>query len=291
MQILARFVNVLFDGDSAAIYRVSDEQSINEIHNNAYMKSLIKYEHNGNFIHTIINEADYAYNVLKNTEFDEASDPVIINNLSEITFDEKININKKYQFKDKCYTYGLLLINSWCEFEEVLINKNTSTQKVSELIYRHDFQNYHYKLNELNRKLNWFLTVSNTEALTIPFEDACKLLESSKDNELIHNLPKNPHVGFQIYEAVSDQFYNNIDKETQLYKLTKSKFRKTQFSKSLLNIGYLADANGNVISTPINGCVLGGLTEELFFETSSGTRKALVDKIKSVPASGYAQRT
>jgi len=145
------------------------------------------------------------------------------------------------------------------------------------LIYNNVWLNndkYHHTLNELNRKLNWFLTISNTEALTIPFEDACNLLETTKSNKLIHNLPKNPYIGFHIYEAISDQFYNNIDKNTQLYKLTKSKFRKTQFSKALLSIGYLSGADGRVISEPINGNVLGGLTEDLFFDTSFGTRKA-----------------
>ena len=73
--------------------------------------------------------------------------------------------------------------------------------------------------------------------------------------------------------------------------MTKSKFKKVQFSKSLLSIGYLADSNGRIIETPVKGNILGGLTEDLFFDTSSGTRKALVDKIKSVPESGYAQRT
>lgn len=267
----------MFDGDSAAIYRVSDATSQEEVFTNAYLKNLIFYEHNGTPVHQILNEGDYALNVLKNTEFDENEEPVKINSLKEIIFDDRIPINKKYEFENNYYTYGLLLLNAWCNFDSVLINKTTSTSKVSELIFNNvngDKSKYHFSLNELNRKLNWFLTISNTEALTIPFEDACTLLETTKKNVLIHNLPKNPYVGFHIYEAVSDSFYNNIDKNTQLYKLTKSKFRKTQFSKALLSIGYLSGADGRVIAEPINGNVLGGLTEDLFFDTSFGTRKA-----------------
>lgn len=284
-----------FDGDSAAIYRVNDKTSINEVYNNAYLKNLIFYEHNGNPLHTILNESDYAFNILKSTEYEEDDkDFSIINDLKNIRFDENISIQKKYLFKNQFYSYGIILLNSWCEFDNIFITKNTTVDEVSKLIYKNvnkDSERYHFILNELNRKLNWFLTIYSSETLTIPFEDGCKLLENSKNNFLIHNLPKNPHIGYHIYSAISDKFYNNIDKNSQLYKLTKSKFKKVQFSKSLLNIGYLADSKGKVIPNPVNGNVFGGLNEDLFFETSFGTRKALVDKIKSVPESGYAQRT
>ena len=283
-----------FDGDSAAVYRLSDTHSVDEVYNNAYLKKMIYYEQNGEFLHTILNEADYAFNVLKNTNYNTSESETVIDNLENLKYDLNIDINSHFKFNNQSYTYGILLLNKWCGFKDVLINNKTSNQEVSYLIFENvnnDIDKYHYQLNEFYRKLNWFLTISNTEILTIPFEDACELLEKTKNNKLIDNLPKNPYIGIHIYQAISDKFYDNIDKNTQLYKLTKSKFKKVQFSKSLLSIGYLADSNGRIIETPVKGNILGGLTEDLFFDTSSGTRKALVDKIKSVPESGYAQRT
>jgi hypothetical protein len=264
---------------SAALYKVHDIKSIEEIYNNAFLRDLIHYEHNGEFLHTILNEAFYAYRVLQNTEFDVHSDYVEVNDLSQITFDHTIDIHSKYKFKGEFYTYGILLLNSWCELDEVLITSKSSKQDLSEVIYKFsakkDNTRYHYILNEVSRKLNWFLTVYQSEALTIPFKDACELLDNSRNNVLLHNLPKNPYVGFIIYESIVDKIYQSIPKESQLYKLTLAKFRKTQFSKALLNIGYIADSNSNIISDPINGCILGGLTEDAFFDSSFGTRKAL----------------
>jgi len=89
----------LFDGDSAAIYRVSDSTSQDEVFNNAYLKNLIFYEHNGTPVHQILNEGDYALNVLKNTELSEIEIAVKIDSLKDIVFDERISIHKKYEFE------------------------------------------------------------------------------------------------------------------------------------------------------------------------------------------------
>lgn len=283
-----------FDGDTAAVYKIHDSESILEVEKNAFLKNMIKFENNGNYIHTILNEAFYAFQILKNTKFKDEDIFTEISELKSLPYSELIDINSKYKFKNNFYTYGICLLNSWCELEEILIDNNTTQQKLSDIIYKHcncDNTKYHQLLNDVNRKLNWFLTTYPKETLTIPFIEACDLLETSKNNNILKNLPTNPHVGYIIYDSIVDKIYKNLPKDSQLYKLTLAKFRKTQFSKSLLSIGYLANSRGEVLVSPVDGCVLGGLSEDSFFESSSGTRKALVDKIEAVPDSGYAQRT
>ncbi len=276
--LIVQALGMDYDGDSAAIYKLHDAEALEEVYNNAFLKNLIKYEHNDSFLHTISNEANYAFEVLKHTEFDiDEVNVTEIQNLNQVIYSENISINKKYKFENNFYTYGMLLLNSWCELDKILITKTTSSGELSKIIYESVDSNYNYHrvLNELSRKLNWFLTTYSSETLTIPFDEACELLDKSKDDKVLHNLPRNPHIGFIIYDAIADNTYGNLPKDSQLYKLTLAKFRKTQFSKSLLNIGYLADSRGDVISTPVNGCVLGGLTETAFFDSSFGTRKAL----------------
>ena len=51
------------------------------------------------------------------------------------------------------------------------------------------------------------------------------------------------------------------------------KFNKKQFARSIVGIGYISDDNNIIQDKPITGTLLGGLTEDQFFETSFGTRK------------------
>ena len=54
----------------------------------------------------------------------------------------------------------------------------------------------------------------------------------------------------------------------------------------LLNINDSADADNNVVSTPIRTSLLEGLTEEEFFIVAPGTRKSIKDKSRFTPDSG-----
>ena len=78
-----------------------------------------------------------------------------------------------------------------------------------------------------------------------------------------------------------------------MYKLYKSgsRFSRTQLARSCINIGYSADADNMVISTPIKNSLLEGLTEEEFFIVAPGTRKSIKDKARFTPDSGYLERT
>lgn len=258
--------NMDFDGDTAAIYKVHDTDSKKELYDNAFVANLVKYDHNDTMVHTIANEAKYAFNILNSSEIKK--DTTI---KPSKFYDPNVSI---YSRVDDNISYGKYLLSNWYGLS------NDELYKIS-----YDNFDYHKKLKNLNLYLNWFLSCNTEEIFSLPFN------EKLNKNELLNKLPNNPYVGYNIYVALTEKIYDSIPSNYTLYKLSKIKFRKVQFIRSLISIGYIADNNNMVDYKPVTTNILSGLTEDEFFRTSFGTRKGIVDKDKNVPNAGYMQRT
>ena len=259
--------------------------------------NLVEYDHNSMMLHGFSHESKYAYEILRTTNSKKCKDDniIIINNLNELTYDINEDINRPVKLNDynqEC-TYGIALLNKWAKFKEIIIESSDSCDSAVKKLHTHSLSNekYHTNLKTFVTRVNWFLSTYKHETLTLPFIESCEFINKIKHNKIINKLPKNPFLGYYIYSSIVDSIYNNIPESYQLYKLTKSKFRKTQFSRSLISIGYIADDLNQISPNPVKSNVLMGLTEDEFFETSYGTRKGLIDKEKNVPDAGYMQRS
>lgn len=284
-----------FDGDTAALYKVHDYRSIEELYNNAFIMNLITYDHNDSLLAEITNEAKYAYEVLRSSEIDDMYPKIIINKLDELKYNHNIHINTKVCVIDENQDipYGLALLNKFANLKNISITHNTETSDALKLIYTNSISNEKYQLNvrAFLTSIYWFLTTHSSETLTLPFIESAEFVNKVQHNKLLSKLPQNPYLGSYIYHSIVDDIYNNIPKSYQLHKLTKSKFRKSSFSRGLISIGYIADNHNMISPTPVTNNIITGLTEDEFFETSFGTRKGIVDKDENVPDAGYMQRS
>lgn len=287
--------NMDFDGDTAGIYKVHDYRSIDELYNNSFIKDIIKYDHIDSFLIEISNEARYSYQVLRLSNINKNLDEIIINNYNELNYDYTINIHRKVTIidLDLSISYGLFILNKLAGFSTVLLTADSSTEDCLEIIYQNSISNekFHETIKNFNLNLYWFLVTHQSETLTLPFIECCEFTHKVKSNKLLKNLPVNSFLGHHIYSAITESIYDNIPTHYQLYKLTKSKFRKIQFVRSLISIGYVANHENLINPIPIRNNIFSGLTEDEFFESSFGTRKGLVDKDQNVPDSGYMQRS
>lgn len=285
-----------FDGDTAAVYKVHDKKSIDESYENSFIMNLIEYDHNDDFITDISNENKYVYELLKMSKIDNNSDILMTSeNLFKLKYDYTIDIKTAVFIKNLNITmpYGHGLLNKWAGLNAYTINENTSSADALRAIFKNSNSNehFHQNLKRFVSSLYWFLSTHQKETLTLPFIESCELIHQVNENKILNKLPKNPYLGHYIYTAVTNNIYNTLPEDYQLYKLTKSKFRKVQFLRSLISIGYIADEKNMISPTPVTNNILSGLTEDEFFETSFGTRKGIVDKEKNVPDSGYMQRS
>lgn len=286
-----------FDGDTAALYRVHDHRSVDELQSNSFIMNMIEYDHNSAYLHGFSHESKYAYEILRSTNNKKSTnqEPIIIDNLYNLSYDINEDIHRLVKLKDsnqEC-TYGIALLNKWAKFKDIQIESTTNCDEAVKILKKNSLSNekYHHNLKDLVVNVNWFLSTYKNETLTLPFIESCEFINRIKNNNIISKLPKNPFLGFYIYSSIVDNIYNSIPESYQLYKLTKSKFRKTAFSRSLISIGYIADDLNEISPTPVKSNILMGLTEDEFFETSYGTRKGLIDKEKNVPDAGYMQRS
>lgn len=284
-----------FDGDTAGLYKVHDSRSMNELYNNSFVMNLITYDHNDSLLIELSNESKYTYEVLRATVPNDQYEKISIDKIEHFYYDYKIHITSPVHIRstNEVISYGIALLNKFAGLKQVLINNNTESNDALKLIYKHSLSSERYQLSVKSfvQYLYWFLITHQSETLTLPFVESGEFVNKVKHNKLISKLPQNPYLGSYIYNGIVDNIYDNIPKSYQLYKLTKSKFRKTQFSRSLISIGYIAD-NRNMISPyPVKSNIITGLTEDEFFETSFGTRKGIVDKDENVPDAGYMQRS
>ena len=188
-----------------------------------------------------------------------------------------LDLELPIKFNNKIYSYGVCLLNKWLYLNDIEITVKNSTQDLSRIIYLNSKNNeeYHYRMSEFNRKLNWLLSSHRTKTLTFELEESCILLKQCIENPLLKELPKNPYIGTYIFNAIGDNVINNIPKDYNIIKLLKAKFKKGQFLRSIVSCSYVADDLNHVHPSPINATLLGGLTEDDFFTCSIGTRKGL----------------
>jgi len=277
------------DGDCVAIYRLHNINSLEEIYDKNFNLNMTKYEHNNINLHKCRLEALYAFNILMSTNYNSNKTPIKCDKLSELNGDYEID--QPIMINDKIYSYGVCLVNKWCKFDNVIIDKLINNNELSEVIYKNSIskQNYHETLSNLYKNLVWY--ISTTNKLTIPFE--LNIFEKDDIKTMIQKLPNNPIIGQHIYESLvkklKDKYEGN--KDSNIFKLLSTKLSISQLARSIVGIGYIADNNNIVRNIPITSAVMTGLKEDEFFESSYGSRKGIVDKTNATPESGYLERT
>jgi hypothetical protein len=294
-------LNADFDGDTVALYEIHDDEALQEMLEKAYLKSYVNYDTNRNFLAVLRHEALYAAYIL--TEKTEAINtiPNEIKSLSELHENMKwynTCLDHPILFNDEIYTYGICLFNKKCGFNQIVINK-TITKKHTNLVskeifkfFNYDTKTFYHQIHKLDNFLFMFITMTK-HCPSINVNEMADLV--SKENRLLFKkLPKqNIIIGYHINEALIDRCIDGFNSNHQLFKLFKSgsRFSKTQLARSCINIGYTADAQNIIVSEPIKGNLLRGITESEFFLGAPGTRKSIRDKSKFTPDSGYLERT
>lgn len=293
-------LNMDFDGDTAALYVLHSNDSLEELYNKAYLLNDIYYDSDHSKLLKIRHESLYAVFIL--TQAIENDKPIIrkINSLSEL--DESIELfnNHLYdpvQLGDELFSYGICLLNKWCQFDHVKINKiidkksaNLITDKIFEYVGEHIGQT-HDIMSELNKKLLFFISTTK-HCPSIDIQEMASLLDDNTKH-LFKKLPNTIDIGYAINESLISRCLENMDSESTLYKLYASgaRFNKQQLARSVINIGYTADADNIIKAKPIKSNLVNGLTREDFFLSSPGSRKGIIDKSKQTPNSGYMERT
>lgn len=296
-------LNMDFDGDTSAAYVNHDEEALKEMFKNAYLQNVVHYDSNDSFLSVIRHDALYAAFIITqySENFDNSKTIYEINSLNELP--ESIDLfntglDKQVKYKNKYYSYGVCLINKWCNFNEIIIDytiTKNQIQLISKEIYdyfEHNTKLFYDNLHELTKKLMFFISVIY-QSPSLNIYEMIDLVDEDLQ-EMIYKIPSgNAAISYYINEALIEKAISNFSNESSLYKLFRSgsRFSKGQLARSCINIGLVADENNIIDQSPINTSLISGLTEEEFFRGSFGTRKGLVDKADVTPQSGYLERT
>jgi len=287
-------LNADFDGDTVAMYRIHDVEAQKELMKKAYIKNEMMYDHNDSLIQQIRLEAIYPMYLLLSSEIDINDEVVEYNSLAELPndFESMLHLHTPIKINDKINSYGVCLFNKWCDLKEIQVTHFTDASVASRLIYvdSNGVDEYNERMHRLSKRMFWFVSIHPEYALTISL-DEFNNLDLEYPRGLMKKLPKNPYIGQHLYKYIQDEVYRRIPKSYKLKSLLKIKVNKTQLSRLLCGIGYIADSNNIVDSNPIHESIISGLDEDTFFQTVSGTRKGLTDKSQVTPESGYMERS
>lgn len=293
-------MNVTFDGDTAAIYRIHDVEAQEELEKKAYVMNNTVYDHNPKYIQGIRIEAVFAAYLLLSSIPDNNKTLISINKLQELPTNRSDDFQKMFEnnipinIKGKIYSYGICLFNKFCGFNDVIIDRFVSPNEISKEIDKASKNNreYHSRLSYLTKHLHWYATLNYNSPLTLSLEEIVSL-DVNKHKPLLEKLPKNPYIGQHIYKGIISRIYNDIPKEHFFSKLINAKLGKvsTQLARMIGAIGYIADDKNIVSSYALSQSVLNGLPPDPFFRTAKGARKGLVDKSNVTPRSGYLERS
>ncbi len=294
-------LNMDCDGDTAAIYIIHDTAALKEAEQKAFLKNIITYDQNTNYLATIRHEALYSAFVLTKEEFNSNKIICKIHNLKDLPENLTLWNESLYdtvQIKDRIFSYGMCLFNKFCGFDDVVINKSI-TKKSLQIINncllkycKNDTELYYNNLAHLEKSLLFFITLSKYSP-SVDIQEMSNVKDKIVNN-IFKKLPdNNVLLGFYITESLTNRCITNMDKNSSLYKLFKSgsRFSKSQLARSTILIGYSANTDNTIIQQPINTSLLEGLTEEQYFSVSPATRKSIQDKSKHTPNSGYLERT
>jgi len=269
-------LNADFDGDTVAVYRVHDVEAQKEMQRQAYLRNEIIYDHNDSYIQKIRLDAIYPIYILLSSKIDNTSDIYEFKSLADIptSFEHMLYLHTPIKIDNKIYSYGVCLFNKWCDFPKIIVTKFSGNAIISKLIHldSKSIDEYHERLHNLSKRMFWFVSIHPELALTISLKEFNNL-KLERPKLLMKQLPQNPHIGQHIYKYLQDEIYDLIPEDYKLKALLKIKVNKTQLSRLLCGIGYIADSNNIINSNPISDSIISGLSEDVFFETVSGTRK------------------
>lgn len=269
-------------GDTFSLFRVHSEEGKNELEKNAFVQHTLQFDHNDNYQHVIMDEGLYGYHILANCRINPDLPTFEVNTLDDLPFNYDLfhnYLNSGITIDGDTYSYGICLLNKFAGLKTIQLHANTGLQHLSKIIHSIsiDDYDYHYKLCELNRKLNWLVATHPTKTLTLPVDESLEILEKYQNDKILTNLPKNPYIGTHLYQAKLNEVFKNIDQESNLSCLLKAKNKTAQFARSAISIGYVADDRNVIDSVAINANLMGGLNENDFFSSCVGSRKGIVD--------------
>ena len=291
-------LNADFDGDTVALYICHDEDSLNEMNEKAFLKRYVHYDGSDMMLSTLRHEALYAAYILTNSKIDNNYKNIIVGSLKNLPeeFDLYNNLNFGVELKNnKIYSYGLCLFNKWCGFNEIIIDypiMKKKTHTVSQILYDYHKDNYYDFLTDLEKKLFFFITCYH-KSPTLNINEMLEVLPPDIQ-KLFQKLPNNhPEIGYYVNKMLVKKCLDKFNHDAQLYNLYKSgsRFSETQLARSVINIGYCANSDNDIVATPVNTNLISGLTEKQFFAGADGTRKGISDNAKSTPDSGYLERS
>ena len=293
-------LNADFDGDSTALYILHDRYALEEVREKAFLKSYVEYDSSEEMLATIRHEALYTGYLLSSAKINTEIEPIYIDKL--IHLPESIELYNKIDtpisFNNKLLSYGICLLNKWCNFDNILIDyviDKSKSSLISRTIYEYfnnDNEKFYNQLTILEKHLLFFISTIH-ESPTISFNDLVNVL-LEKEEKLFKKLPGNhPELGYYIHKSLCDKTLDQLNKNQQFYKLFKSgsRFSKTQLERSVINIGYCANSKNEIVPYPISTNLISGLSERQFFEGADGTRKGIADNAKSTPESGFLERS
>jgi hypothetical protein len=287
--LICEQLNADFDGDTECLIKLHSIKSLNEIYNNIFNLTNLKYEYNDKPLHTLRLGALYGFNILTQIKIDNTKSIVNIDSLDNL-IDNYEFLDTPVLYKKNIYTYAICLINKWIFSNKIIITETISTEQISLLLMNisNDNIQYHKRLNNLNIMCNWVISCHQFEIFTFPLEPQ---IVDQPAFKLFSKLPKNQIFGQHIYLGLIKQIKDKIDKKSKLYKLMSTKFNDIQFARTLLSVGYIADNINKVHTQPIINPIISGLSESQFFKSCYGARKGIVDKDKSTPDSGHLERS
>jgi len=234
----------------------------------------------------------------------------IFSNISNFDFEKVIIVKlakEEIFLPNKKFIYNLIILKPYFEFDYTLLSKsdfvlNFDIKKHEEIMNKYIEIFSSYDLERLKEILNQITEEVSTLAGYINLIkgntiDLYSIILATRNNKKIYDymnykIDKNKSVSSaekKLYEITKEFYKEMANEKTCLTPFIESKigFEPKQIRETFINVGYKPDLFGNIIKRPVNTSLLRGIDKTDYFNSSIGTRKALIINYKNVKKSGY----
>jgi len=265
--------NADFDGDQMAIYRSLYPDAEEECNEKLLITKNLLSPSTGNLITGVNQDIVLGLYLLTTKDEDEKT------TFTDVSGNEHQTYNGRVQFNN-CLPSGYPFINK-------KINKSTLSAIVNDIARSKDSDTTKNVLDNIKRLgLETTTLYGSTISLKgMKLSGFKKIVSSIVDDDALT-------INEKILKLDSDEVMNPVKKAFGYSDFIESGSRGSwdQAKQIILCRGYISNADGKIIETPVKNNFVHGLTKEEFFISSYGTRKGLLDTALNTGVSGYLTR-
>lgn len=197
--------------------------------------------------------------------------------------------SEKIEYKNEMVSKGIKIFNECLPETYPLINKSVNSKELISILNN---ISRNYPQEETSKTLDMIKEVGFKYSTLYGVSLSLDNMKIPGIDDFKNNMYSKENIREQL-EIISSKDTEKLLKENFKYSYlidSGARGKWDQARQIVMTRGYVSNFNGEILSTPIKGNLIDGLTQEEFFNSTYGCRKGLLDVAVNTGSSGYLSR-